>query len=241
MNVPFPTPHTPSPKVILFDIDGTLLLTGGAGRIAFERIFEEMFQIKNAWKGIVPDGKTDPIIIEELAEKNLNRNLTKKEYDELVKTYYEYFAEELPQSEKFRLMPGVEKLLGLLSARENIFLGVATGNFEDPAWRKLDQAGFRNYFKFGGFGSDGRNREILTQKALERALEHIEGPIEEVETYVIGDTLHDIAAGKAMGAKTIAVATGSTSFETLAGAKPSRVFEDFSDCALVLESLEIKE
>jgi len=135
-------------KLILFDIDGTLLLTGGAGMIAFERAFAELFGLAEVWGDLKPDGKTDPAIIDEITLRVMSRELTPEEYGNLCRRYHEHFRLEILNAKAFRLMPGVEDVLARLAKRADVRLGVATGNFEEAAWLKLERGGLRQYFSF---------------------------------------------------------------------------------------------
>lgn len=226
-------------RILLFDIDGTLLLTGGAGQVAFERAFEECFGVTNAWGQIVPDGKTDPIIFSEIARLALDRELAEDEYDRLCRKYLEYFPGALRVSDRFRLMPGVTDLLNRLEARTDLLLGVATGNLEPAAWDKLRHGRLDRFFRFGGFGSDAVKREELVRRAMERAGELARITAPKPQDYVvIGDTPLDIAAARANGARVVGVATGSYSVRDLAGHGADLVLEDFSAPEPFLRYLE---
>ncbi len=225
-------------KLLLFDIDGTLLLTGGAGKVAFERVFEELFDIKDAWKNLHPDGKIDPAIIAELGHKNFGRDLSKDEYQKIYEKYHLYFEEELPRSERFRLMPGVTNLLGLLSKCKDVLLGIATGNFEGTAKLKLKQAKLDHHFKFGGFADRARDRVHMTEQAIRKGHEQASCEVAHENVFVIGDSIHDIDAAKAHGVKSIAVLTGSTPKEDLESKGPHAIFEDLSNAESFLQALD---
>jgi phosphoglycolate phosphatase-like HAD superfamily hydrolase len=216
-------------KMLLFDIDGTLLYTGGAGRAAFERAFEELFGIPDAWGDTNPDGKTDPWIIDEIAGRILDRSLQAEEYGELVRRYLLYFRSEIKNSPRFRLMPGVPALLRALSTSEEFLVGVATGNFEDSAWSKLEQGGIREYFGFGGFASDSGDRPEILRAAIERGRRLHNVDLRPEEIFVIGDTERDVQAAKAIGARAIAVATGRMTREDFASHEPHHVLADLAD------------
>lgn len=224
-------------KMLLFDIDGTLLLTGGAGKIAFERIFLEMFNLPDVWGELIPDGKTDPVIIAELAERVLKRPLSAEEYQDLCVKYLEYFEYHLERVQRFRLMPGIQTLIPSLAKREDLVLGVATGNFEKASRLKLKRAGLDGYFGFGGFGSDSKNRTELTRKAVERGEERTKRDFRREDIFMIGDTVYDIQAGKDLGIRTVAVATGSTPYDVLNEKKPDYIFRDLSDEKLFLKTV----
>ena len=223
--------------MLLFDIDGTLLHTGGAGRRALEKAFEELFGIQGAWKGIIPDGKTDPMIIQEMALGSVGRFLEREEYEKAVCSYEKYFQTEIRRAGSFRLMPGIPELLKKLSGCEGFLLGVATGNFEAPAWGKLERGGLRQCFSFGGFGSDSHDRTGLTSRAVRRG-ELLSGrKFLASEVVVIGDTPFDVRAGKNLGFKTVAVATGQTTGAAWQEYAPDLVLSDFSDTAAAVDLL----
>ena len=216
-------------KMILFDIDGTLLLTGGAGRIALESCFEELFGIPNSWGDLIPDGKTDDMILRELAQNALSRDLTKHEYDTLRKRYLELFRIEIKKAPHFRLMPHIKEVLLRLSQKKNVLMGLATGNFEEASWLKVERGGLKSYFKFGGFGSDSSDRIELTRTAIERGQKLASKPISKNDIFVIGDSIHDIRAGKALGIHTLAVATGRTTHQELLDCKPDLLLKDLTE------------
>jgi len=214
-------------KLLLFDIDGTLLLTNGAGTRAANRAFEQIYGIKNAMNQIDAAGKTDPLILKEIFLNELNRDYAQQEARALYDHYIPFLEEETGKAE-ITVMPGVRQLLENLTTREDMVLGVATGNIEEGAWIKLRSAGLDKHFKFGGFGSDSHSREHLILKALDRAKNHIAHPTEFEKIFVIGDTPHDINHGRAAGALTVGVATGSYSRAQLEEHNPDHLFDDLN-------------
>lgn len=226
-------------KMLIFDIDGTLLLTGGAGKIAFERAFAELFRIPDSWKDTRPDGKTDPAIFQEIAQRTLGRELTAAEYLDLMKRYLELFREEILNADRFRLMPGVYELLESLSFRSDTLLGIATGNVEEAAWSKLERGALRRFFRFGGFGSDSADRAVLTRRAVERGQALLGRQLAANDIFLIGDTEKDIQAGKALGLRTVAVATGRLDRAGFRPYAPDILLEDLSDAGAFVEALGI--
>lgn len=220
-------------KIILFDIDGTILQTNGAGTRAANRAFENIYGISEAMTRIDAAGKTDHIILQEIFMNELNRDFSQEEAEELYKLYIPFLEEETGKS-KTTVMPGIPKLLEELSSRQDMVLGVATGNIEQGAWIKLRSAGLDHHFDFGGFGSDSHIREHLILKAFERAKSHIEENIEIKNTFVIGDTPYDINHGRAAGTITVGVATGSYSREQLEQHNPDYLFDDLTNLEEVL-------
>jgi phosphoglycolate phosphatase len=225
-------------KMLLFDVDGTLLLTGGVGKIAFERAFDELFKIKGAWGNLHPDGKTDPLIIDELASRCLKRTLNPKEYETLVHRYLDYFEDELKNAADFHLMPGISELFSEIGTKEDFVIGLATGNLERAGWLKVKRAKLDSHFRFGGFGSDSNDRTELTRLAVKRGQKYAGEEILKEAIYVIGDTPHDTFAAKNLGLKIIAVATGSYSEEDLATHKPYHCLKDLTNVELFLNLLK---
>lgn len=215
-------------KLIVFDIDGTLLMTGGAGKEAFNRVFQEHYGVEGAWRDVHPDGRTDPSLIVELFEKNLGRRPNSEEMVKISNSYANAMEACLPLSERFRLLPGVVELLDFLSDRGIALLGLATGNFESTARQKLRHGGLHHYFQFGGYGSDHGQRLELTRVAIERGRTLLGRKIPNEEIILVGDTLHDIDCGKRLDLTTVAVATGSTPRATLAAARPDFVLDSFT-------------
>lgn len=216
-------------RLILFDIDGTLLLSGGAGKQAFNQVFWERYQIEDAWQDIHPDGRTDPSLISELIERHFQRRPDSAEARALQEAYTRALAETLPLAERFRLMPGVIELLEYLAAQEGVLLGLATGNFEETAYLKLAHGNLRRYFQCGGFGSDSHDRINLTRAALERGMQMLGRKVEAEEVLLVGDSIHDVNAGRHLGLTTVAVCTGSTPREKLASYRPDFILDSLAD------------
>jgi len=224
-----------SRKVLLFDIDATLLKTGHAGLRALDRVFEELYEVPQATEGLRPAGKTDPLIIRELLEGNVPNLDPVPEIPRVVNLYVEYLGQEVDVSPGFQVMPGVPELLEALSRIPRICLGLATGNLEEGAYIKLRRAGLASYFSFGGFGSDSENRTEVVLAAIRRAEDHMKQEVPLDSVYVIGDTPRDILHAKEAGVRTVAVATGSSDADELSRYKPDYLFEDFSQTNRVVE------
>lgn len=225
--------------MLLFDIDGTLLLSGGVGKVAFEKAFQEIFDIPDSWGGTVPDGKTDPIIFEEILKRELKRAYTPDEYQALFERYTFHFSRHIGDSPRFRLMPGIPDLLEHLVINEELLIGIATGNISKVSEMKLNRAGLSRYFRFGGFGCDHAERIHVVEAAVRRG-EKVSGRSFSVrDIYVIGDAEADVRAAKALGLNIISVATGGTPKETLAGLQPDFLFDDLTDKNRFLEALSL--
>src|SRR5471032_2412354 len=141
-------------KLLLFDLDWTLIYTGGAGVRALNIAFEKLFRIPQAMKQVSPDGKTDPAICREMIRVHLGRPPEDGEIEKLCRGYLDRLAQEIPEGPGYRILPGIPELLQILSARTDLLMGLGTGNLEEGARIKLARADLMKYFKFGGFGSD---------------------------------------------------------------------------------------
>ena len=216
--------------LLLFDIDGTLLLTGGAGKVAFEEAFEEIFEIPDAWGNLDPHGKTDPAIFDEVAQRTLGRLLSPGEFDLLMERYEEIFEERIMNaSPNFELMPGVVKILGHLSRDPDIFLALATGNFERAGRMKLSRGGVEHYFQTGGFGNDARERDQILLAAVSYSEELARKSFEKDRIFVIGDTEYDVAAAKKAGLRSIAVLTNGRTRKHFEQDPPDHILQDLAD------------
>lgn len=224
-------------KILLFDIDGTLLLSGGAGKTALEKAILDLFGFENAWGSLVPDGKTDPAIIDEIMTPLCGNALSAEQHSQLRDLYHFHFESEIRTADQFRLMPGISQLLAELRNIPSLALGIATGNFKKAAEMKLRRGGLESYFDFGGFACDAVERPMLTRIGYERGKSFCGKNIDPQDVFVIGDTIYDVRAGKSLGARTISVCTGSTPRGTLEAMSPDYLFEDLSDIASFLSCL----
>lgn len=221
-------------KLILFDLDGTILLSGGAGARAVCRACKKIYGIENAMDGIKPDGKTDITILREIF-KAMEKDFLLEEIDGLFSKYLIFLKDEVANSHDYRVMPGIPELIKALSKREDIILGIATGNIKEAALIKLGRSGLGHYFRFGGFGSDFEDREEIIRIAIERGKGFLNKENGFDGIFVIGDTPLDIIAARVVGVKAVAVATGSYSISDLKEYNPDYLFENFSDLESVLK------
>jgi len=224
-------------KLLLFDLDWTLIYTGGAGLRALNRSFETLFQIPEAMKKVSPDGKTDPAICREMIRVHLNREPAEGEIAKLCRGYLDQLAVEIPGSPGYRILPGIPVLLEKLSTLDGILMGLGTGNLEEGAKIKLAPAGLMKYFRFGGFGSDAEERPVVLRTGAKRGEALLGKAMAPRDVIVIGDNIRDVQAGKAIGATTVAVATGPMTFDELAATEPDHIFHDLSDTSVVLKVL----
>lgn len=198
--------------LVLFDIDGTLLRARGAGRIAFEKAFQELHGIGQAWGELNPHGRTDRDIIEEVCRVVLDRQLSTEESHALEQRFVQYFDEIIWEHPNFELMPGVEALVSHLSSTPEIVLGIETGNLLETAALKLRRGAIDHFFTFGGYGSDSRERSEIVRIAIERA-KALYRITPDTQITVFGDSVNDITAAHDNGARAIAVATGGIGIE----------------------------
>lgn len=207
-------------KLLLFDIDGTLMLSGGAGRRAIDRAFFEIHGIRNAFGGVVPDGNTDPAIFREIfANHDLRVADDSPAFREVVQRYVKFLPAEILDSDQAHLMPGASALLDHLSKSDDVALGLLTGNFEATARIKLDRFGLNEYLPFGAFGSDDGIRSRLVPVAVERAEAHLGRKIGlGRQVVVIGDTPQDVECALVHGATAIGVAASRYSVADLEAA-----------------------
>lgn len=227
-----------SKRLVLFDIDATLLSAGGAGRHALRRAFDELFGPHPAIDRWVFAGKTDPQIGRELLEAyGTPADEVESLVPRVLDRYLAYLDEELARAESRHLKPGVEPLLERLAATEGVLLGLLTGNLEPGARLKLGRFGIDHYFRLGAYGSDHADRPQLPPIAVSRA-EALTGlRYAGKEVVIIGDTEHDIRCGAALGVRAIGVATGIYTTEALAPHGADHVFEDLSETERVLAAI----
>jgi phosphoglycolate phosphatase-like HAD superfamily hydrolase len=229
---------TPIRVRIFFDIDGTLLYTNGAGRVAIRAALEEVYGTSGPIDGYVFHGKTDPrIVFELMIAAGLEAGEVHSRMPEVWPVYLRVLESELKERRRegrITLLPGIVELLGVLDERPDVTIGLLTGNIEEGARLKLAAAGLGSTFEVGGFGSDSEDRAEVARAALSRSLER---GGEESAAVVLGDTPEDVACARAVGAFAVAVATGRHKVEELVETGADAVFEDFSDTEAVLSCI----
>lgn len=222
-------------RLLLFDIDGTLLRSGGAGENALKAAVKNRFGFDEDLAGISLSGRTDGLIARALLAKH-GLPETPENITALLDSYLEALGEKLPQHQG-TLCPGIIELLDALVQREDCVLALLTGNVRRGAELKLSHYGVWHYFKFGAFSDDHHLRNELGSFARARAREHHGEEFPPERIYVLGDTPLDIECGRAFGAKTVAIATGYHPLEELAAHQPDLLFTDLSDTPAVIEKL----
>ena len=222
-------------RLLLFDIDGTLIQSGGAGVFALRRVLRTRFQIEDDLRDIEVAGRTDSGIVMSILRKHgipeNHENITA-----FLDSYLHFLSLELPQRIG-TVLPGVLELLKRLQKRPQVVLALLTGNISRGAQLKLEHYGVWHFFEFGAFADDHHDRNKLGPFARSRAQEKHGQEFEAAQIDVIGDTPHDIACGKSIGARTIAIATGSCPRADLAAHQPDFLFDDLSKVDEVIETL----
>ncbi len=217
------------PHLILFDIDGTLVLTGGAGSRAMTRAFQDVFGVADGFRGVPMPGRTDPLI---LADALARCGVAAADgfLERFRERYREYLLEEIGQpGPRKGALPGVPALLDRLVARDDVFLALLTGNYTDAARIKLEHFDLWKYFSCGAYGEEATDRNQLVPVAVERA-RACGAPADALaHIIVVGDTPLDVACAHAGGALAVAVATGGHSAAELRACGADVVFEDLSD------------
>ncbi|NNE08821.1 MAG: HAD hydrolase-like protein [Gemmatimonadetes bacterium] len=226
-------------KLLIFDIDATLLLSGGAGARALDRAFEEVTGTPDGMEGIRFHGMTDYAIIRQMGQLHRGEELSREQMDSIRSLYAKYLVPELEHGPGFRVLDGVVALLDRLTDNHHYHLGLATGNFAETGKMKLRRGELDHYFHYGGFGSDSEIRPELTKVAVEKGREHAGAPdLARDSVYVIGDTIYDIRSGNEAGARTIGVATGSTPAADLAKEGAYAVMNDLTSIEEFLTIIE---
>jgi phosphoglycolate phosphatase-like HAD superfamily hydrolase len=221
--------------VCLFDIDGTLISSGGAGKAALERALAEEFGIDRITAELELSGRTDRAICRDLFRYHV-LDETPGNWDRLIGSYLRHLPECL-ERKGGRVLPGVVALLEVLRVREDVRLGLLTGNIRAGAKVKLGHFGLYHHFPFGGFGDDHFDRDDVAREALEAVRRHCDGRASADSIWVIGDTPLDVRCARAIGARAVAVATGWHASEELQACQPDLFFTDLSDATRLLERL----
>ncbi len=216
------------PQAVLFDIDGTLLATGGAGAAAWRRAFAGLFGVDVDITKFSESGQTDPEVARACFVGALGRDPDRRELTRLLAGYLDALPDTVEESEGYRIMPGVHDLLKRLRD-EGVLLGITTGNVEAAAHIKLARGGLNRFFCFGGYGSDSTDRIELTRRAIERAGTMHGHAIDPSETEVVGDTPRDVAAAHGVGAPAVAVATGVYTVDALRQTGAEFVLRDLTE------------
>jgi phosphoglycolate phosphatase len=209
--------------VLLFDIDGTLLSSGRAGRRAMERAFAELHGSDEACKGFSFAGMTDRAIAR-AALRRAEIDDAEHAIDRVIERYLGCLELELPGATDYRVLPGVHAVLAEVRGRPKVAVGLGTGNVERGAGLKLQHAHLHQHFAFGGYGSDHESRPELIRIGAERGAAHLGVPRSDCRVVVIGDTPLDVGAALAIGAECVGVGTGRHSPDELRAAGATSAF-----------------
>jgi phosphoglycolate phosphatase-like HAD superfamily hydrolase len=214
--------------VLLFDIDGTLIVTGGAGAQSWRLAFDELYGIPADIGKFTDTGMTDPEVGSKTFESVLGRKPKRLEFTKLLERRLHYLFQTVDESEHYRVLPGVERLLPAL-LDEGYLLGLITGNVEAAAHIKLHRAKLNRFFSFGGYGSDSSDRAEVTRIALRRASLVYGEHVDQSRCVVIGDTPHDVEGAHGAGVACVGVASHKFNSTQLAEAKADWVIESLED------------
>lgn len=221
-------------KLLLFDIDGTLLHANGTGRTAVERALSDLCGRPISTEGVSFSGKTDPQIMREILEAN-DLDATPSLVEEAL-AVYESTAHAAFDPGAVDRLPGTANLLNRLTELD-IQLGLLTGNIESMAYKKLTAVAFDHHFAFGAFGSDHADRHQLPRVAVQRARDHTGHTFDRGEVVIIGDTEHDIRCGQGIGAVSVAVCTGRFARHELEPHEPDVLLDDLSDPDVFIDAV----
>lgn len=224
-------------RLYLFDVDGTLVSTKGAGRRAMGRALLEVYGTSGSYETYDMRGKTDlRIVFDLMGAAGIPERLVAERLSDFFSRYAETLRAELRGG--VELLPGIAELVRRLAESPETLLGLLTGNSEAGARIKLAPTGLLSYFKIGAYGSDDADRTKLPALAARRAEALLGEPVHPRRMVVIGDTPLDIQCARAFGACAVAVATGQHRMEELAAHTPDALFRDFSDLPRVLATLD---
>ncbi len=219
-------------NVILFDIDGTLVRTGGAGKAAMEDALRDAFGVAEIVDTVPYSGRTDRAIGLDLLTAH-GVDPTPDNQDRLHRGYLERLPEALKRY-RGEVCPGVGDLIADLHPRDGVVLGLLTGNVRAGARHKLGHFGLWDYFHFGGFGDEHYDRDDVARSALAEVQRHAGRQVDPASVWVVGDTPLDVRCARAIGAKAVAVATGWHPLDELTAAEADVTLEDLSDLPRVL-------
>lgn len=214
-------------QYILFDIDGTLIDSGGAGMLSLNLAFKEFFSVDDAFRAIRMAGKTDLQIVNEALRMH-NIDSSNGNVPGFFASYVRHLEITI-HNRNGHIKPGIRQALELLHVRDDIVLGLLTGNIETGAMIKLEAFGLAEFFEAGAFGENDPDRNKLLPIAVEKLREKKGIEIDYSQCIVIGDTPRDVECSKPYGAYAIAVATGPYSYDELSGTAADAVFHDLSD------------
>lgn len=213
-------------KLILWDIDGTLLHCGSNGTQALNETFLRLYNIGDAFSGAAIGGALDSIILENAMERF---NIDKQDKEKILTLYIQVLEDILEKNDKKKILPGVKEILEYINTRRHIYGCLLTSNFKAGADAKLKSLGLLKYFSTGGYGDISGEKWHAAADAVNRTEQYYGIRFKKENIYIIGDTWYDIECARKLGAKSIAVATGWMSYEQLAEHQPDHIFKDLAD------------
>jgi phosphoglycolate phosphatase len=212
---------TARPVVVLFDVDETLVHTGGSGARSWKAAFQQLYGIPADIGTHTSAGETDPEVARATFKGVLHRDPSDDELDRLYARYLLHLADDIGVSEGYKVLPGAEQTL-LSLGKAGVVLGLVSGALEGAARTKLVPANLNRFFLFGAYGSDAADRAELTERAIEKA-SRLHAGLAPAQVFIVGDTPRDIEAAQAAGARSVGVASGHYSTADLAAAHPDHV------------------
>jgi len=225
------------PKLVLFDIDGTLLTDGGAARAAYGDALRAVYGYSGDLDAYDFSGRTDPQITSMvLGDAGFSSGAIDARLPDLWEVYLAGLARNAT-AERVRVLPGMRELVAALAEHEDVLLALLTGNIEPGARLKLAPAALNDSFPFGAFGSDSAHREELPPIAVRRASARTGHQFEGREVVILGDSIYDVRCGVPHDATTIAIASGRTPAATLRAENPHFLFDSASDWRVVLRAI----
>lgn len=219
-------------KLVLFDLDGTLVYTGSAGRAALTRAITALYGKKPVFEHSLISGRTDTDNFSLVYQLVKGKKPSKTEVQKIHQKYLELLPGEVKKScrqKLYKLVPGIKKLLARLAKEKDVYLGLGTGNIEEGARIKLQPSGLLDYFTCGGYGEDGHTREEMLRAAVKRAEKKYKTRFTPDQVYVVGDTHRDVLAAKNCGYHSAAVTCGFGEAKLLQRAAAELELKNFND------------
>jgi phosphoglycolate phosphatase-like HAD superfamily hydrolase len=221
-------------RLLIWDIDGTLMTCGGSGRKAMNDAFYEVFNIENGFEHIRMAGRLDRVILRESLSEH---HVSLSDESAFFSLYGHYLRQNLEINANIFVYEGVKEILEILSDQSGILCAVGTGNCEIGAYEKLKRVGLHEHFAFGGYGDHHDARDELIQHVIDQAVVRFGYQHSRESTFVIGDTPFDVKCGKNVGATTLAVATGAYTESELREHHPDLILNSLSDASVILKLL----
>lgn len=225
-------------RLILFDIDGTLLREGLAPKIAFARALRETYSTAGPVQSFKFAGMTDPeCVVQIMRMAGIDDGTIFERRQECLRRYVDHLAEEMRNHDGAKLFAGVRPLLERLNKLDNVLVGLLTGNILRGAQLKLRRWNLEPYFRFGAYGDDHEDRSVLAQIALDKARTLTGLPIAGADTTIVGDTPRDVVCARAIGARAVVVATGQVARRELIQAGPDALLDSFENYDVALRAM----